>query len=211
VAESAFDDGPLLEVLARARRLDLVGRTSPDRLIAHARGFVGAIEPAPRRALDLGSGAGLPGLVLALHWPDSQWTLVDASERRTTFLRDAVAHLDLDGRVAVEHGRAEDLAYRPGLRARIDLVVARSFGPPATVAECAAGFLAVGGQLVVSEPPGGDPDRWAPLGELDLGLRPERVVDDPAIEGTYQVLVQATLAPDHLPRRAGRPAKDPLF
>jgi 16S rRNA (guanine527-N7)-methyltransferase len=211
MAEPPVDDGSLLDLLARARRLDLVGRTEPERLIAHARGFARAVGSPPRLALDLGSGAGLPGLVLARHWPTSRWTLVDASERRTTFLRDAVAHLGLGDRVAVEHGRAEELAHHPSLRAHHDLVVARSFGPPAVVAECATGFLAKDGLLVVSEPPGGDPGRWTALAQTDLGLRRERLVGDPEGEGTYQVLRQVVAPPGDRPRRPGRPAKDPLF
>jgi hypothetical protein len=107
----------------------------------------------PVRALDLGSGGGLPGLVLVSAWPTTDWCLLDANQRRTEFLQEAVDELGLAGRVTVRRGRAEDLAHDPSLRGTFDLVVARSFGKPAVTAECAAGFLAVGGSLVVSEPP----------------------------------------------------------
>jgi 16S rRNA (guanine527-N7)-methyltransferase len=84
----------------------------------------------------------------------------------------------------------------------MDMVVARSFGPPATVAECAAPFLRVGGVLLVSEPPGA-PDRWPAPGLEQLGLVPGSVV-----EGIRR-LEQVALCPPQLPRRT--PGRPPLF
>ena len=106
-------------------------------------------------------------------------------------------------------GRAEELARRADLRGRFDLVVARGFGPPAVTAECGAGFLVVGGRLVVSEPPGGRPDRWPAEGLAPLGLEPGR--RSRRAGASYQVLRQATACPDRYPRRVGIPAKRPLF
>jgi 16S rRNA (guanine527-N7)-methyltransferase len=196
----------LLPVLERARRLGLIGPTPLDALIEHARGFAAGVA-IPREALDLGSGAGVPGLVLAFEWPESSWTLVDIGARRSDFLDQATRTLGLQDRVVVRHAAAEDEA-RGALRHAVDLVVARSFAPPAVTAECAAGFLRVGGQLVVSEPPD-DPDRWAPLAASDLGMTPGDRWTTPA--GTYQALRQETYCPERYPRRAGVPAKRPLF
>jgi len=131
--------------------------------------------------LDLGSGGGLPGLVLAELWRFARLTLVDANERRTDFLAWAVGDLDLGDRVRVVRARAESLARDPEERSAYDLVVARSFGPPAVTAECSAPFLRAGGALVVSEPPG-DPDgsRWPEDGLTVLGMRPEIIDNQPA-------------------------------
>ena len=159
----------------------------------------------PLVALDLGSGGGLPGLVLAAHWPASRWTLLDASERRTVFLEQAAMELDLQRRVTVVRARAEEAARQPSLRGRFDLVVARSFGPPAVTAECGAGFLQVNGLLVVSEPPDDRAARW-PATELQgLGLQ------DRGRQGSMRVLQQVELAPDVVPRRVGVPAKRPRW
>ena len=159
----------------------------------------------PTVALDLGSGGGLPGLVLAAHWPTSRWTLLDASERRTNFLEQVVIELDLQRCVTVVRARAEEAARQPSLRGSFDLVVARSFGPPAVTAECAAAFLHVNGLLAVSEPPDDRADRW-PASELrGLGL------EDRGRHGAVRVLEQVELASDAVPRRVGIPAKRPRW
>ncbi len=113
--------------------------------------------------------------------------------------------------------RAERAGRDPGLRGSQALVVARSFGAPAVLAECAAPFLQVGGLLVVSEPPTpgssrgeqvGHPDRW-PEEELgELGLAPAGFAHR---EFGYQRLRQAAPCPERYPRRDGMPTKRPLF
>ncbi|MGH9185692.1 MAG: RsmG family class I SAM-dependent methyltransferase [Acidimicrobiales bacterium] len=163
----------------------------------------------PRRALDLGSGGGVPGLVLARSWPASCWVLLDAGERRAAFLRSAISELDLRDRVAVLEERAETAGRDPALRASFDLVVARSFGLPAVTAECAAGFLAVGGHLVVSEPPANAEGRWDVAGLARLGLEP--VAPSAAADFRVQVFEQTQACPDRYPRRSGVPAKRPLW
>ncbi len=159
--------------------------------------------------MDLGSGAGVPGLALALWWPGSRWVLVDAAERRAVFLQDAVESLDLGDRVTVAHEPAEVAGRDPALRASADLVVARSFGPPAVVAECAAALLRVGGSLIVSEPPDVDPARWpAPeLAALGLVQRERRG----SKAGSVAVLEQREVAAATVPRRSGVPARRPLW
>lgn len=166
-------------------------------------------DPGEARCLDLGSGAGLPGLPLALAWPASTWVLLDAAERRCVALVEAVDRLGLGGRVVVHLGRAEEAGRDGELRSRFDLVVARAFGAPAVVAECAAPFLRVGGRLVVSEPPEGSSDRWPADGVGMVGL----AVDEPLTSGTahLQLLRQVTACPDRYPRRTGVPTKRPLF
>jgi SAM-dependent methyltransferase len=209
------DDARLLEVLERSRRLGFLGPGSVRVHIDHADGFAGGVE-VPMRFLDLGSGGGVPGLVLALRWPQSRAVLLDARERRCAALRDAAQDLDLVERVAVVWARAEEAGHRDDLRGRFDLVVARAFGPPAVTAECGAPFLRVGGTLVVSEPPVVGPvaaagkvaARWAPTGLAALGL----VVGRSWMAGfRYQALDQVMPCPPEYARRPGIPAKRPLF
>jgi 16S rRNA (guanine527-N7)-methyltransferase len=145
----------------------------------------------------------VPGLVLALRWPTSTWTFIDAAERRCRFLADAIVELAIGERAEVAQGRAETLGRDPARRASYDLVTARSFGPPSATAECAAPFLRVGGRLLVSEPPSGPP-RW-PVEVSLLGLEADERV------GSIQVLSQVSLCPDRYPRRTGVPAKRLLF
>jgi len=202
---SAPDDEGLRSALGRAQELGFLGPGPIEPHIEHAGRFVRALDgPPPAHALDLGSGGGLPGLVLALAWPASRWILLDANERRTAFLDTAVHDLDLADRVTVMRGRAEELAHNPALRAGSQVVTARSFGPPAVTAECASGFLEVGGVLIVSEPPARG-DRWPAEGLAELGL------EIGACRDGCQVVVQARACPDSYPRRVGIPAKRPLF
>jgi 16S rRNA (guanine527-N7)-methyltransferase len=88
--------------------------------------------------------------------------------------------------------------------------VARSFGPPAVTAECAAGFLPVGGLLVVSEPPADDePEgRWPPAGLAELGFGPAARLGTPT---AGFVRIPCVEDHDRWPRRVGIPAKRPRW
>ncbi len=171
------DEDALLVVLERARARGYLGPGPVRPHLDHARGFAaaatGVLARTPERVVDLGSGGGLPGLVLAAAWPEARVTLVEVGRRRAADLAAAVTELfGTGGRVAVVEARAETLAHRSDQREQAVLVTARSFGAPPLTAEIGAGFLAVGGWLVVSEPPEPDGDRWpgAPLARLGLGL-----------------------------------------
>jgi 16S rRNA (guanine527-N7)-methyltransferase len=162
---------------------------------------------------DLGSGGGLPGLVVACSWEEARITLIDSSTRRTAFLERARDRLDLFDRVLVVNARAEACGREKGLRGGFDGVTARSFGRPAVVAECAAPLLRVGGWLLVSEPPppseGGPAGvRWPEAPLRQLGLVPQEEIH----EGfRYRVLRQVEPCPERFPRRIGVPAKKALF
>lgn len=178
--------------------------------IAHALGFAVAWPTLgdSEWVLDLGSGGGLPGLVLAVHFPATRFVLLDGRAERARLLGEEVTRLGLDSRVEVVGERAELAARRPEWRGRFDTVVARSFGAPAVTAECGAGFLVVGGALVVSDPPGADPNRWPPGPLAELGLTHARSTANPF---AFAVLRQVTACPDRYPRRVGIPAKRPIF
>jgi 16S rRNA (guanine527-N7)-methyltransferase len=202
-------DEALLAVLDRARGLGLLGPGDIAAHVTHALAFAVALDDPPGRALDLGAGGGVPGLVLAAGpWADASWVLLDASERRCEFLARAVGELGLADHVEVRRDRAEVAARDRDLRGRFDLVVARGFAPPAVTAECGAPFLAVGGHLLVSEPPAPDPGRWPGEALGALGL-----VDDGAVVAGVHLrrLRQASACPDRYPRRDGMPAKRPLW
>ncbi|MDQ3757565.1 MAG: class I SAM-dependent methyltransferase, partial [Actinomycetota bacterium] len=193
--------------LERARSLGFYGPGPVDPHVDHALGFAEAAgEPAS--FLDLGTGGGLPGLVLLAVWPEVTGVLLDSNERRTEFLRTALAELGWEARVRVLRARAEEAGRDAALRGRTTLVVSRSFGPPAAVAECAAPLLGLDSRLIVSEPP--EPvDRWPQEPLAQLGMAPEGLV----VAGghRYQVLRQVAPCPDTFPRRVGIPAKRPLW
>jgi 16S rRNA (guanine527-N7)-methyltransferase len=159
--------------------------------------------------MDLGAGGGVPGLVLALDWPETSWVLLDSAERRVAFLEDAIVSLGLGARVRAVLARAEDAARGMIQRESVELVVARAFGPPAVTAECASPFIARGGRLVVSEPPGTlEPARWPAAPLLDLGF----VARAAEVDGrSFVVLDKVAPCPVTVPRRVGLAARRPWF
>jgi 16S rRNA (guanine527-N7)-methyltransferase len=203
----------LFEVLEQARSYGFLGPGPVEGHVARSLAL-GCCSPAPTAALDLGSGGGVPALPLALLWPASSWVLVDSNQRRSTWLAAVLDGLGLAGRARVLCERAEAVG-RTGLRHTQDLVTARSFGAPAVTAECAAPLLALGGRLVVAEPPGtrAPTTRWAPGGLQALGLvlGGTEVVATSAGPTTVAYMDQVTLPSDRYPRRTGTPGKRPLF
>jgi 16S rRNA (guanine527-N7)-methyltransferase len=96
--------------------------------------------------VDIGSGAGFPGLVLAVAMPNARFDLVEASRRKSEFLERAVAGLGL-GNVRVVHARAEEWAAGPGSEA-YGAAIVRAVGSLGTLVEYAAPLLRLGGLLV---------------------------------------------------------------
>jgi 16S rRNA (guanine527-N7)-methyltransferase len=237
--------GPLMRALHRGQELGFLGPETLSVQVAHSLELVscavqalgspeGSKSPSPAcegrgpAFLDLGSGGGLPGLVVAERWPESSGTLLDSNGRKTTFLEEAVVACGWADRIVVVRSRAEVAGREREMRGRFDLVVARSFAAPPVSAECAAPFLRMGGLLVVSEPPPesgdpvsaldgplaapslgpSDPARW-PAGPLgDLGLVPLGVWRRTF---GFEILRQKSPCPDRYPRREGIPAKRPLY
>ena len=206
VPESRAD--ALEQVLAQSRELGFLGPGPSMFHVEHALLTV-SLTPAEGLVLDLGTGGGVPGLVVAAARPGLQVVLLDSMAKRCDFLAESVHQLGMSDQVTVEHGRAEVLARRPDLRAQFDVVTARSFGPPSATAECAAGFLQVQGRLLVSEPPNADPDRWPvePVGLLGLELV-DRHTDSRSTVAEFRML---SLAGPEVPRRDGVPVKKPLW
>jgi 16S rRNA (guanine527-N7)-methyltransferase len=199
----------LVSLLTESKRLGFLGPGAVEHHVEHAGAFLAAVTSPPARLLDLGSGGGVPGLVLATAWTTTSCTLLDSQLRRVRFLEHAIEALGLADRVAVVHGRAEELARVVGHRGTYDLVTARSFGVPAITAECGAGFLVAGGALVVSEPPELDDARWPAGGLAALGLQDDGVVRGPS--SAVRVLRSPAAALDRVPRRAPAMARTPAF
>jgi len=201
-------------VLEQSRSLGFLGPGPVRDHLEHAASFDLAWQqssPAPPVTyLDLGSGGGVPGLVLAARWPGTSCVLLDAIGRRCDFLLWAADQLGIADRVAVRCARAEDAAREADLEGRFELVTARSFAAPAPTAECASRFLVPDALLLVAEPP--DPEettaRWPAQGLAELGLGPASHV----ASGRNLVAIHRTgPCPARYPRRVGVPAKRPLF
>ena len=185
-----------------------------ERHLNDALGLAEIRTPAPgERWADLGSGAGLPGLPLAVAHRATSFTLIDAQRRRLDWVEAAAQTLRLTN-VTVVHARLEDYARGPA-RASFDVATARALGPLPVAAELGFPLLTIGGQLLV---PRGQPDPeeldQAALACEQLGGRIDKVVPNPSspIDRVGFVVIMAKIAATspRFPRRSGVPARTPL-
>lgn len=169
--------------------------------------------PAAGTAIDVGSGAGFPGVPLAILRPDIRFTLLDSLGKRVDFLRGVIDALGLNAEAV--HLRAEDAARRPELRERFDLAVARAVAPMNVLCEYLMPFTRVGGRMLALKGPTLDAELDAARGAIALlGGEIERVqpLAVPGRDWDHRAAWVRKVAPtpDRFPRRAGVPAKKPL-
>ena len=168
----------------------------------------------PIRVMDVGSGAGLPGLALKIAFPDIQLALVESVAKKTSFMRHVIDTLNLEG-VSVYTSRAEELARGNDLRDRFDMVVVRALAKLPLLLEFGLPFCKTDGCLVAFKH-GGDgteQDEAAnALSELNgfiervSTVRLEGLTDDRVV-----ILIRKTGAtPKRYPRSVGVPGKRPL-
>lgn len=142
-------DRPLRAALERARDAGAIGPATIDEVLSHSSLFVAGLDGIVGRVVDLGSGGGVPGLVIAWRRPDLRMVLVDRRAKRTDLLRRACLSMGIEGRVEVLTG---DAASVSGV---VDATVARLFGSPEVTARTAAALVRSGGVVVVSDAPDG--------------------------------------------------------
>ena len=166
------------------------------------------------RVLDVGAGAGLPGVPLKIAFPDIHLELMEATGKKVTFLHHLVDYLELAD-VEVRQGRAEDLANDPALRESFDAVLARGLAKMAALVELTLPFLRPGGLLVAHK----KGDIREELSEAAkaiqvMGGKPPSMhqVDAPGLPDDRVLVIVEKVAPTPAgyPRRAGMPAKKPI-
>jgi len=169
-------------------------------------------ELGPARALDLGSGGGVPGIVLALARPNVAWTLVDSVGKKADALRGFVAALGLTN-VSVIAERAETLGRDASAREQFDLVAARACAPLPVLAEYSLPLVRLGGAVVAwkgviedGELAGGN------AAARQLGGMQEVREAGIGVLGDHRFVIIRKLdaTPDRFPRRPGQAAKRPL-
>jgi 16S rRNA (guanine527-N7)-methyltransferase len=163
------------------------------------------------RVIDVGAGAGFPGIAIKIVWPSIHLTLLEATAKKTAFLSAVVEALELDD-THVHTARAEEAAHEPAMRESFDLVLARAVAPLPALLELTLPFARVGGRLAT---PKGSRAReeiaasahaasvlHAKLFSLPLNV--------PGPEQTLVVALKQAPTPPEYPRRPGVPAKSPL-
>ncbi|MBN1483122.1 MAG: 16S rRNA (guanine(527)-N(7))-methyltransferase RsmG [Chloroflexia bacterium] len=166
------------------------------------------------RIVDIGSGAGFPGLPLKIVFPAIQLMLLESTGKKADFLRHLVQHLGLGG-VTVLQARAEEAGRDPVHRERYDLALARAVADLAVLLEYALPLLRVGGLFVAHKGQRVEEEVAAAEAALQLlggRLRTLRAVELPGLDFPRHLVLVEKVAPtaERYPRRPGLPARRPL-
>jgi 16S rRNA (guanine527-N7)-methyltransferase len=210
-------------LLARNERLNLTRIVEPAEIerrhlldsLTCALPVLDALTAGARwRCIDVGSGGGLPGVPLAIAFPELQMTLLESVGKKAAFLGEVVAELGLT-QVTVCAARSEEAARDADRRDTHDLVVARALAPLPVALELCLPFARPGGVVIL--PRGSDLAAQLADGEtaamaLAARLRPPIALDLPALPPGRSLVVADKLGPtpDRFPRRPGMAAKRPL-
>lgn len=164
--------------------------------------------------IDVGTGAGFPGLALKIAYPELKVTLLDSLQKRIQFLDAVIEKLGLEG-IETIHGRAEDFAKPQKLRESFDLCVSRAVANLSTLSEYCLPFVKVGGYFIPykSEKIAQEKEEAEKALEL-LGGKFERQVEfmlpSSDIYRNLFVIKKVKETPKKFPRKAGLPAKEPI-
>lgn len=166
------------------------------------------------KVIDVGTGAGFPGLPLKIACPSIDLTLVEATGKKVHFLQHVVEHLGLEG-VTLVNGRAEALGQMPEHRERYDWVLARAVANMPTLAEYLLPLCKVGGRCLAQKGETAHQESAGAQQAIDLlggHLTQLAPVELPTVAETHYLVEMEKVAatPPHYPRRAGIPSKRPL-
>lgn len=165
------------------------------------------------KVLDLGTGAGFPGMVLALTEPTREFHLMDSLNKRITFLDAVVDDLRIDN-VKTFHGRAEEAGRNPEFREQYQIVVSRAVARLNVLAEYCLPFVELGGYLIAMKGPEGlEEIEEADKAINTLGAELTHCEEFLLPDGDKRILVvlrKIKGTPKKYPRGGGKPRKDPL-
>lgn len=167
---------------------------------------------AEKRIIDLGTGAGFPGIPLKIAFPNLHIVLADSLNKRIKFLKEVIDELSLENIEAV-HGRAEDLAQKQEYREKFDYCVSRAVANLSTLSEYCLPFVKMGGQFISYK--SGECEDEINSSKNAIKLLGGKIVNVEKFElgdsnRSFVVINKNVSTPKKYPRKAGLPSKSPL-
>lgn len=168
----------------------------------------------PLKVLDLGTGAGFPGIPLKIVFPELEITLMDSLNKRVLFLQDVISSLQLENIEAV-HGRAEEAARNKKYRESFDLCVSRAVANISTLSEYCLPFVKIDGSFISYK--SSTIEDELEDGKKGIAILGGKVKDvykftlpDSELQRSFVIIEKEKKTPKAYPRKAGTPSKEPL-
>ena len=166
------------------------------------------------RVIDVGTGAGFPGLVLKIAKPEIKLTLLDSLNKRVSFLRTVSDNLNLTG-IEFVHARAEDAGKNAEYRGKFDTVVSRAVANMAVLSEWCLPFLKIGGYFLALKGPLADEelkDAKRAISILGGKIEDVKEIEIPFTELNHKIIIvkKVRQTPMKYPRKPGISAKNPI-
>ena len=171
-------------------------------------------EGVSPRMIDIGTGAGFPGIPLKIFFPEIRIVLLDSLQKRINFLQDVVSELGLDG-ISCVHGRAEELSGKAEYREQFDYAVSRAVARLASLSELCIPFVKQGGRFLAYKSEGAT-EEIEEAGEALSTLGCKKVdilsytIPESDLPRKLVVATKTTATPAKYPRGGGKPMKQPI-